>query len=81
MLRIGVVQVGSTAIEAWSTSLYPDFVAEGSGDQEAIMSAICAVKKGAFDGVDCVGGDDSATGTVRVSHISCIDRSVLMLRI
>lgn len=31
------------------------------------MGAICAVKKAAFDGVDCVGGDDTATGTVRSS--------------
>ena len=28
------------------------------------MEAICAVKKASFDGVDCVGEDAAATGTV-----------------
>lgn len=61
------MQVGSTFIERWTqlTDRYPDFVAEGTGDQKTIMEAICAVKKASFDGVDCVGGDDTATGTVR----------------
>lgn len=61
------MQVGSTFIERWTsqTDRYPDFVAEGTGDQKTIMEAICTVKKASFDGVDCVGGDDSATGTVR----------------
>ncbi|CAM9252697.1 unnamed protein product, partial [Ectocarpus sp. 12 AP-2014] len=56
--------VGSTYITEWNSDRYPDFVAEGTGDQKAIMGAICAVKKAAFDGVDCVGGDDAATGEV-----------------
>lgn len=58
--------MGSTYIESWNTSKnkYPDFVAEGSGDQRAIMGAICGVKQASFDGVDCVGEDDAATGTV-----------------
>lgn len=60
-----VWQVGSTYIDSWDGDMYPDFVAEGTGDQKAIMAAICAVKKASFDGVDCVGGDDAATGTVR----------------
>eukprot|EP00752_Nemacystus_decipiens_P014959 g13318.t1 len=59
--------VGSTWLEDWGSTRYPDFVAEGSGDQKAIMGAICAVKKASFDGVDCVGGDDSATGTVEIN--------------
>ncbi|CAM9160508.1 unnamed protein product [Ectocarpus sp. 4 AP-2014] len=60
------VYVGSTFIERWTrlTDRYPDFVAEGTGDQKTIMEAICTVKKASFDGVDCVGGDDAATGTV-----------------
>ncbi|CAM9345645.1 unnamed protein product [Scytosiphon promiscuus] len=56
--------VGSTYIDSWEGDMYPDFVAEGTGDQQAIMAAICAVKKASFDGVDCIGGDDAATGTV-----------------
>lgn len=44
---------------------YPDFITEGSGDQRAIMEAICAVKKAAFDGLDCEGEVPTATGTVR----------------
>lgn len=52
-------------IEYWEGDDYPDFVAKGTGDQVAINSAICAVKKADYDGVDCVGGDDTATGTVR----------------
>ncbi|CAM9225071.1 unnamed protein product [Ectocarpus fasciculatus] len=60
--------VGSTFIEYWSgDGGYPDFVGEGTGDQNAINGAICAVKKGTLDGVDCVGMDDSATGTVDLS--------------
>lgn len=57
--------MGSTYSTIWRGWTYPDFVAEGSGDQKAIMGAICGVKQGSFDGVDCVGGDDAATGTVR----------------
>ena len=57
-------KVGSTRIEYWGGDPYPDFVAEGTGDQHAINAAICAVKKATYDGVDCVGGDDAATGTV-----------------
>ncbi|CAM9649069.1 unnamed protein product [Ascophyllum nodosum] len=56
--------VASTFIETWENALYPDFVAERSGDQAAIMEAICAAKKASFDGVDCVGEDATATGTV-----------------
>ncbi|CAM9670498.1 unnamed protein product [Ascophyllum nodosum] len=59
--------VGSVRIEEWSGTLYPDFVGEGRSDQEAIMGAICAVKKASFDGVDCVGEDDTATGTVSLT--------------
>lgn len=66
-------QVGSTLLEEWGSQRYPDFVAEGSGDQKAIMGAICAVKKASFDGVDCVGGDDAATGTVSEGFCSMID--------
>lgn len=58
------MQVGSTYIEDWDSDMYPDFVTEGTGDQQAIMGAICTVKQAFFDGVDCVGGDDTATGTV-----------------
>ena len=58
------VKVASTFIEAWEDALYPDFVAERSGDQATIMEAICAAKKASFDGVDCVREDAAATGTV-----------------
>lgn len=61
-----VCQLGSTAIEDWQSSdRYPDFVTEGTGDQKVIMEAICTIKKATFDGVDCVGGDAEATGSVR----------------
>ncbi|CAM9622988.1 unnamed protein product [Ectocarpus sp. 6 AP-2014] len=56
--------VGSTFIPEWYGHGDPDFVGQGTGDQNAINAAICAVKKGTYDGVDCVGMDDSATGTV-----------------
>lgn len=49
-------------IEYWEGDAYPDFVAEGTGDQSAINAAICAVKKASYNGIDCVGGDDTATG-------------------
>ncbi|CAM9430682.1 unnamed protein product, partial [Ectocarpus sp. 13 AM-2016] len=58
--------VGSTFIEYWGGE-YPDFMGSGSGDQNAINGAICAVKKGTYDGVNCVDMDDTATGTVHVS--------------
>lgn len=68
-------------IEYWEGDAYPDFVAEGTGDQAAINAAICAVKKAPYDGVGCVvGGDDTATGTVRqfgeAGVVSCISVSV-----
>lgn len=45
---------------------------EGTGDQKAIMGAICAVKKTSFDGVNCAGeGDETVTGKVR-SRRACI---------
>ncbi|CAM9842773.1 unnamed protein product, partial [Ectocarpus sp. 8 AP-2014] len=47
--------VGSTFIPEWYGHGDPDFVGQGTGDQNAINAAICAVKKGAYDGVDCVG--------------------------
>ncbi|CAN0221506.1 unnamed protein product [Pylaiella littoralis] len=59
------VYVGSTFIERWETDRYPDFVAVGSSDQETIMEAICFVKGDTLEGVDCVGGDESATGTTQ----------------
>ena len=64
-ITIVPLQVSSTKIERWNTVQYPDFVALGSSDQLIIMEAICTVKRASFDGVDCVGGDDAATGTVR----------------
>ena len=58
--------MGSARLEDWEYQRYPDFVATGTGDQRAIMGAICATKKTSFDGVDCVSeGDATATGTVR----------------
>lgn len=59
-------KVGSTRIEYWEGDPYPDFVGEGTGDQHAINAAICAAKKGSYDGSDCVGMDDAATGTVSI---------------
>ncbi|CAN0303751.1 unnamed protein product, partial [Ectocarpus sp. 12 AP-2014] len=63
---INAFHVGSTFIEYWGGA-YPDFMGSGSGDQDAINGAICAVKKGTYDGVNCVDMDDTATGTVHVS--------------
>ncbi|CAM9670164.1 unnamed protein product [Ascophyllum nodosum] len=62
-----IYYVGTTRMRYWYGSLYPDFVGEGTGDQEAIMGAICAVKKASFDGVDCVDEDAEATGTVTLT--------------
>lgn len=59
------LQVSSTFTYRWNTAQYPDFVALGSSDQMTIMEAICTVKEASFDGVDCVGENDAATGTVR----------------
>lgn len=57
-------------IDYWEGDAYPDFVAEGTGDQHAINAAICAVKKAGYNGIDCVGGDDTATGpTGTVRHL------------
>ncbi|CAN0221443.1 unnamed protein product [Pylaiella littoralis] len=62
-----IFYVGSTRLDSWDSQRYPDFVGEGTGDQKAIMGAICAVKKTSFDGVDCVGGEETATGTVKMN--------------
>ncbi|CAM9126140.1 unnamed protein product [Scytosiphon promiscuus] len=71
--------VGSTLIEYWSGNAYPDFVGTGTGDQAAINGAICAVKKASYDGVDCVGGDDAATGTVTLSFGAYyVDGNIIM---
>ena len=59
--------MGTTLIEDWTSERFPDFVSDGTGDQKAINAAICAVKKADYDGTDCVGGDEAATGTVRAS--------------
>lgn len=56
--------MASTRIEYWEGDPYPDFVGEGTSDQHAINAAICAAKKGSYDGSDCVGMDNAATGTV-----------------
>ncbi len=53
-------------MQYWPGDGYPDFVAQGTGDQHTINAAICAVKKGTYDGSDCVGMDETATGTVRL---------------
>eukprot|EP00903_Cladosiphon_okamuranus_P020463 g18782.t1 len=73
------VYVGSTMIEYWEGDAYPNFVAEGTGDQHAINAAICAVKKADYDGADCVGGDNTATGTVVLSFGAWfVDGSIVM---
>lgn len=71
--------VGSTRIEEWTGIRYPDFVGAGTGDQKAIQEAICSVKKASFDGVDCVGGDPTATGKVILSMGSYyVDGNIFM---
>ncbi|CAN0452754.1 unnamed protein product [Pylaiella littoralis] len=80
--------VGTTRIQYWGGFAYPDFVGEGTGDQKAIMGAICAVKKASFDGVDCVGGEEATTGKVsRMRHAavpgaacSCVLSSIFTLK-
>ena len=59
-------QVASTLIDAeqWRGIGLPDFIGEGSGDQVAINGAMCAAKRGSFDGTGCVGIDEAVTGTV-----------------
>eukprot|EP00903_Cladosiphon_okamuranus_P018636 g17153.t1 len=59
--------VASTLIDEWPGVGYPDFVGKGSGDQVAINGAICAAKKGSFDGTTCVGIDETATGKVALA--------------
>lgn len=63
-LSFGGYKIGSAAVNDWSGHRYPEFIAEGSGDQKAIMGAICKIKDATFDGVNCVGGDPDATGEV-----------------
>ena len=51
-------------IEEWD--LIPDYIGDGSGDQEEIMQAICDGIGEGFDGTDC---DGVATG-LSLIHIS-----------
>ncbi len=53
-------------MNSWPGDGPPDFVAPGTGDQHTINAAICTVKKGTYDGSDCIGMDETATGTVRL---------------
>ena len=48
-------------IEEWD--LIPDYIGDGSGDQEEIMQAICDGIGEGFDGTDC---DGVATGNDEV---------------
>lgn len=69
-------------MEDWTGDTYPDFVTEGTGDQKAIMAAICAVKKASFDGCDCGDdGDAAATGTVSTVDRMCALRSLVLLKL
>ncbi|CAM9731123.1 unnamed protein product [Ectocarpus sp. 12 AP-2014] len=71
--------VGSTFIEFWGGNGLPDIVGTSSGDQNAINGAVCAVKKGTHDGVDCIDMDDTAKGTVDLSWGAySVDDSILM---
>lgn len=67
--------MASTLINEWPGIGLPDFIGEGSGDQVAINGAVCAAKKGSFDGTGCVGMDEAATGTV--SHSKDMLRHVM----
>lgn len=60
--------MASTLINEWPGIGLPDFIGEGSGDQVAINGAVCAAKKGSFDGTGCVGMDEAVTGTVSYSE-------------
>lgn len=51
----------STTIEEWD--VVPDYIGDGSGDQEEIMQAICDGIGEGFDGADC---DGVATGNDEV---------------
>lgn len=52
----------STTIEEWS--IVPDYIGDGSGDQQDIMTAICDAIGEGYDGTDC---DGVVTGTPEVS--------------
>lgn len=51
----------ATTIEEWF--VVPDYIGDGSGDQEEIMQAICHGIGEGFDGTDCNG---VATGNDQV---------------
>lgn len=55
--------MASTAIRSWSS--VPDIIADGTSDQEDVMTAICETKGATFDGTDCVGELNDATVEVR----------------
>ena len=54
----------STTIEEWD--VVPDYIGDGSGDQEEIMQAICDGIGEGFDGTDC---DGVATGEEKVNKM------------
>ena len=54
----------STTIEEWN--LVPDYIGDGSGDQEEIMQAVCDGIGESFDGTDC---DGVATGNDQVESV------------
>lgn len=68
------VQVVSTTIEEWN--VVPDYIGNGSGDQQEIMTAICDSIKEGFDGWDC---DGVATGSPEVTNASYSDTRECML--
>lgn len=55
--------MASTAISTWFS--VPDIIADGTSDQQDVMTAICETKGAAFDGTDCVGELNDATVEVR----------------
>lgn len=52
----------TTTIEEWG--VVPDYIGDGSGDQEEIMMAICDSIGEGYDGMDC---DGVVTGTPEAS--------------
>eukprot|EP00904_Undaria_pinnatifida_P002876 jgi/Undpi1/1258/HiC_scaffold_109.g14172.m1 len=71
--------VVSTTLEGWY--VIPDYIGDGSGDQEEIMEAICDGIGESFDGTDCDGvatGNDEALEVILVEGDYYLDGPVFL---
>lgn len=59
---VTLLQVASTMIDSWG--VIPDYIGDGTSDQEELMTAICAGAGEGFGGVTC---DGVVSGTSQVA--------------